>query len=80
MDSQQTYQELCRRVREGRLLASCADVLAWDERTCMPPQGSEHRAEQMALLARLAHEMLTTPQLGELLAQVEQRDLVRAGE
>ncbi len=80
MDSQQTYQELCRRVREGRLLASCADVLAWDERTCMPPQGSEHRAEQMALLARLAHEMLTTPQLGELLAQVEQRDLVRAPE
>jgi carboxypeptidase Taq len=77
MDLHQAYQELCSRVREGRLLASCADVLAWDERTYMPHQGSAHRAEQMALLARLSHEMLTAPRLGELLAQVEQCELVR---
>ncbi len=39
----------------------------------MPREGSRHRAEQMALLARLAHEMLTAPQIGELLAEVEAR-------
>lgn len=80
MDEHQAYQELCSRVREGRLLASCADVLAWDERTYMPHQGSAHRAEQMALLARLSHEMLTAPRLGELLTEVESSELVRSSE
>jgi carboxypeptidase Taq len=78
MDAQNFYRELCQRVREGRVLSSCADVLGWDERTYMPKQGSVHRAEQMALLARLGHEMLTAPQIGELLAQIEGSDLVRA--
>lgn len=80
MDSQQAYKELCQRIREGRVLGSCADVLGWDERTCMPQHGSNHRAEQMALLARLGHEMLTAPRIGELLAQVEQSNLVKPPE
>lgn len=77
MDTQQAYQELTQRIREGRLLGSCADVLGWDERTYMPKQGSAHRAEQMALLARLGHEMLTAPRLGELLAAVESNGLTK---
>ena len=52
------------------LLDSCGSVLGWDERTYMPRQGSAHRAEQMALLARLTHEMLTAPHIGDLLAAV----------
>src|SRR5262249_52361801 len=42
-----------------------------DERTYMPHAGSAHRGEQMALLARLRHETLTAPRVGELLAEVE---------
>jgi carboxypeptidase Taq len=76
MDALQAYTELLRRVREGALLESCANVLGWDERTYMPRQGSAHRAEQMALLARLSHEMLTDPILGDLLATVETSSLV----
>jgi carboxypeptidase Taq len=68
---------LIRRVREAALLESCAGVLGWDERTYMPRQGSAHRAEQMALLARLGHEMFTAPQIGELLAAVENSPLVQ---
>jgi carboxypeptidase Taq len=71
MDQQKAYQELLRRVREGALLESCAGVLGWDERTYMPRQGSAHRAEQMALLARLTHELLTAPEIGELLNTLE---------
>jgi carboxypeptidase Taq len=37
----------------------------------MPRQGSAHRSEQMALVARMAHEMRTAPALGDLLAEVE---------
>jgi carboxypeptidase Taq len=76
MDHGQAYNELLRRVREGALLESCANVLGWDERTYMPRQGSAHRAEQMALLARLSHEMLTDPALGDLLTTVEVSPLV----
>ena len=77
MDHGSAYTELLRRVREGALLESCASVLGWDERTYMPRQGSAHRAEQMGLLARLTHEMLTAPVIGELLAVVEASPLVR---
>ncbi len=77
MDHGQAYAELIRRVREAALLESCANVLGWDERTYMPRQGSAHRAEQMALLARLGHEMFTAPQIGELLAAVESSPVVK---
>src|SRR5436309_9797637 len=76
-DPAAAYTELIRRVREAALLESCAGVLGWDERTYMPRQGSAHRAEQMALLARLAHELRTHPVLAELLTQVEGSDLMR---
>src|SRR5258708_3899747 len=75
MERQHAYQELLRRVREGRVLSSCADLLNWDERTYMPHKGSAHRAEQMALLARLTHEMATAPVIGELLTAVEGSEL-----
>jgi carboxypeptidase Taq len=73
----QAYEELLRRFKDFSLLGSCAGVLGWDERTYMPRQGSVHRAEQMALLARMTHEMLTAPEVGQLLGEVETSGLVR---
>lgn len=80
METKQAYSELIRRYKEYHLLGSCASVLGWDERTYMPRQGSAHRAEQMGLLARLSHEMLTAPALGELLTAVESSPLAREPE
>ncbi len=74
------YAELIRRAKEASLLHSCADVLGWDEQTYMPPAGSPLRGEQMALLARLTHEMATSPVIGELLGQLETSDLVRGSD
>jgi carboxypeptidase Taq len=71
------YADLIRRVKDAGVLASCASVLDWDEQTYMPRQGSAYRAEQMALLARLGHEMLTAPEIGQRLAEVEGSDVVR---
>src|SRR5438128_10090474 len=65
------YAELIHRWKEAGLLGSCAAVLGWDERTYMPRNGSAHRAEQLALLARLGHERVTDPKIGELIASVE---------
>jgi carboxypeptidase Taq len=75
--SEQAYADLVRRVKEASVLASCAAVLDWDEQTYMPRQGSTFRGEQMGLLARLRHEMVTAPEVGQLLAAVEGSDLVK---
>ncbi len=78
MTSEKAYEELILRVKEHGLLASCASMLGWDERTYMPHEGSAHRAEQMALLARMTHEILTQPRIGDCLAEVEGSDLTKA--
>jgi len=44
-------------------------LLAWDERTKMPPAGAEARAEQEATLARVSHQRLVSDELGRLLDQ-----------
>jgi carboxypeptidase Taq len=75
MQAQTAYQELLRRAREEALLASAADVLAWDEETYLPRAGAAHRGAQLALLAGLAHERATDPRVGELLAAVEGTEL-----
>src|SRR3954447_25575700 len=68
---EEAYHELVRRTREAAVLSSCGGLLSWDESTYMPKHGSGHRGAQMGLLARLGHEMVTAPVVGELLAEVE---------
>ena len=53
---------------------SAASVLAWDRQTYMPEGGVRARAEQLASLARLAHEMLVSPETGALLDGAGERE------
>ncbi len=52
-------------------LRHAAGVLEWDQQTHMPPGGGRARAEQLATLSRLAHEMFVSPRTGELLEAAE---------
>jgi carboxypeptidase Taq len=45
-------------------------LLAWDQRTIMPPGGSVHRARHTALLHRIKHELLIDPEVGRLLDEL----------
>src|SRR3954471_3328643 len=74
------YAELIRRTKEAAVLSSCGAVLGWDERTYMPHNGSAFRGDQMALLARLTHEMTTDPKVGECLAAIEGSAVVKEPE
>ena len=76
MQPREHYAELARRVKEEALLASCAEVLGWDEETYLPHTSIAHRAEQFALLAGLLHDRATDPRLGDLLAAIEGSELV----
>jgi carboxypeptidase Taq len=76
VNPQHAYDEMIALSRAETLLASCLDVLEWDEEVCMPKRGVEHRAEQRALLAGMVHDRGTDPRYEELLGAVEGSDLV----
>jgi carboxypeptidase Taq len=76
MTPQSAYDELIRLSREEAVLASCVDVLEWDEETCLPRAGVAHRSEQLAMLAGLLHDRTIDPRVDELLAALEGSDLV----
>ncbi|MBX3445092.1 MAG: carboxypeptidase M32 [Planctomyces sp.] len=67
-DANPILTALISHLRETAVLRSCAGLLGWDEQTCMPPEGAEHRANQSALLAGLIHDRATAPQIGEWLS------------
>jgi carboxypeptidase Taq len=79
MNPSDSYRQLLRRLREIALLRSVTSLLNWDERTNLPPAGTAHRAEQLALLSRMNHQQFTSPLVGELLAAVEDSELVQDG-
>jgi carboxypeptidase Taq len=64
------YQELERRYARVGKLRDAAGVLHWDMSVMMPPGGAEARAEQLATLEGLAHELQTDPALSDLLEEV----------
>jgi carboxypeptidase Taq len=76
VNPERAYEEMIRLSRGERLLASCLDLLEWDEEVNMPRNGVEHRAEQRALLAGLVHDRGTDPRYEELLGAVEGSALV----
>jgi carboxypeptidase Taq len=59
--------ELRDRLREIHDLGRAASLLAWDERTMMPRGGAPARAETLATLARVRHEMFIDDEIGALI-------------
>jgi len=65
------YRELRTRLREAGVLGSVGSLLSWDQETMMPAGAAEFRAEELAMVARLAHERRIDPRVGELLEACE---------
>ena len=51
-------------------LGKTASLLAWDQQTMMPPRGGEVRANQLATVGRLAHELFVDDEIGTLLEEL----------
>ncbi len=66
------FDELLRRLGEISDLHRAVGLLIWDQETKMPPLGAPARAEQLATLARIAHDRATTPELGLLLDELRE--------
>jgi carboxypeptidase Taq len=67
--------QLKSRLADFTSLEALSYLLAWDQRTVMPPAGFMHRAEHTALLQQLSHGMLIDPEVGRLLDELEKREL-----
>ena len=63
-------ERLKARLADRHSLDELTGLLAWDQRTMMPPAGGRHRANHMGLLQRLSHELLTDPEVGALLDEL----------
>ncbi|MGO9752469.1 MAG: carboxypeptidase M32 [Solirubrobacteraceae bacterium] len=59
--------ELRVRLAEIEDLGIAAGVLGWDQQTMMPPRGAQTRAESLATLARISHDLFVAPETGRLL-------------
>ncbi len=77
-EDRRDYDRLLALYRETTLLESVSQLLEWDQETNLPPSGGATRADQLELLAGLAHQRLTAPELGELLARLEGSPLATA--
>ncbi|MGZ3473051.1 MAG: carboxypeptidase M32 [Polyangiales bacterium] len=69
------YPELEKRFERMYLLRDAVTALEWDASTFMPEGGSQARADQMAVLRVMRHELLTAPDLGDQLAKAESESL-----
>lgn len=65
------YEKLMARSKELALLGSATGQIHWDLETYMPPKGVQLRSEQIALLSKIRHEMLVSPETGKLIDQAE---------
>ena len=67
------YLSLERLFGRLRSLNDAAGILGWDAQTLMPAGAAEGRAEQLATLRGLAHDLLAAPSTADLLAAAEAR-------
>ncbi|HWG56892.1 MAG TPA: hypothetical protein VNT58_10265, partial [Gaiellaceae bacterium] len=70
MSTSAALDELRRRLAELHDLERTLSVLAWDQRTMMPPRGAGARAEATATLGGLIHERFTSDEIGRLLDEL----------
>src|SRR5271163_4354091 len=77
-------EQLRERMAELTDLASIEMLASWDQLVMMPAAGVGARAQQLGVLARLAHERATAAEIGEWLQEIDgqaldeiDRDIVR---
>jgi carboxypeptidase Taq len=63
-------EQLKRRLEKITDLERVGRLLNWDQQTMMPPAGFKHRADHLATLRRLQHELLIDDETGRLLDEL----------
>ena len=72
MNANEQMQALKKYLGPVEDLRHASALLGWDQQTYMPPRGAAVRAEQVATLDKLAHELFTADRIGELLNDLQE--------
>jgi carboxypeptidase Taq len=70
-DLLESYDHLLERSKELTVLQSAGSIVYWDMETKMPPRGVQLRSQQLALLEKIGHRMLTDPENGKLIDTIK---------
>lgn len=70
--SSEPLDKILNHVRQTALLQSTMSMLEWDQNTGLPPEAAQYRAEQLTLLAGMAHQRRIDPQLGQWLVELSE--------
>jgi carboxypeptidase Taq len=70
-----SYGRLERRFRRWSAIRDAAGMLNWDMAAMMPEGGQEARAEQLAALGVIGHQLLTDSETGDLIADAQADEL-----
>lgn len=65
------YKKLVKRFRDVAYLASTAELLSWDQETCMPPKALAFRADQLAHIGGAVHRLSTAKVVGDAIKACE---------
>jgi carboxypeptidase Taq len=65
------YDRLTARFARIATVSEASGMLGWDAAAMMPPGGAAARGDQLAVLAGLAHQLLTAPEVADDLAEAE---------
>jgi carboxypeptidase Taq len=68
------YDRLKERFARIAIISEASAMLGWDAAAVMPPGGGAARGDQLAVLAGLAHQHLTSTELADALAAAEAED------
>ena len=72
MSANDPYAELERRFGRMSAVNRAGAILNWDRSTMMPDGASEDRADQLATLGVISHEIMVAPDMAELLQRAEE--------
>ncbi|MCB0698220.1 MAG: carboxypeptidase M32 [Chitinophagales bacterium] len=72
--SKELYEEYKDIAQKAADLYYASAVLGWDQEVFMPPKGFPYRGRQLATLASLAHEMMTSESYGNVLEELSGRN------
>lgn len=68
------YQSLERHFARLSSLSDALGILCWDKEVMMPHGAADRRADNLAILEGLRHEILTAPEMADLLAEADAGD------
>ena len=70
-----SYDQLKQIFHEAALSSDIAGILHWDMSTMMPKNSRENRAEHLAYLSKIRHQLISSKHVGKLINNAKQEEL-----